>query len=65
MQRQPRELSFSDSAGRDAHQKGACIPMEYDIEDVVTDELTDSPELVEAFVDDAETLVALKIKRAD
>jgi len=39
--------------------------MEYDIEDVVTDELADSPELVEAFVDDAETLVALKIKRAD
>ena len=39
--------------------------MEYDIEDVVADELTDSPELVEAFADDAETLVALKIKRSD
>ena len=39
--------------------------MEYDIEDVVTDELADSPESVEAFADDAETLVALKIKRSD
>jgi hypothetical protein len=39
--------------------------MEYDIEDMVADDLTESPELVEAFMDDAETLVALKIKRSD
>jgi hypothetical protein len=39
--------------------------VEYDIEDLVVDELTDSPELVEAFVDDVETVVALKIKRSD
>ena len=65
MQRQSRHLRIRDSAGRDAHQKGDWIPMEYDIEDVVSDELTDSPELVEAFMDEAETLVALKIKRSD
>ena len=39
--------------------------MEYDIEDLAVDELTDSAELVEAFTDDADTLVALKIKRSD
>jgi hypothetical protein len=39
--------------------------MDFDIEDVIADELEDSPELYEAFADDAETLVALKIKRSD
>ena len=39
--------------------------MEYDIEDLVADELEAATELYEAFADDAETLVALKIKRSD
>jgi hypothetical protein len=64
-QAQPHDLASHDSAGHDAHQKGERISMEYDIEDMIADELTDSSELDEVFADDAETLVALKIKRAD
>jgi hypothetical protein len=62
---QPRDLASHDSAGHAAHQKGERITMEYDIEDLVADELTDSSALDEVFADDPETLVALKIKRSD
>ena len=64
-QGRPRDLTSHDSADQHARQKGARITMEYDIEDVIADDLADSPELAEVFADDAETLVALKIKRSD